>query len=352
MRKRNLAIALVALMSVDLGILPASATPTYTQEFTSPPTNITTATSAASWTSVPTGIANGASTRMNFEPTPGAQTIRVALSLSTASANVNVTGMNCLFPVSSSSASPSLPDGTTLTTIPVSNEVVECELTFAADRTRVAFGLYTLSGQVNSQRGLLFVGRDSDAPSGQDASSPAPAKYAGPEFSGLSGMGIMTGTTGKLEGKRLNEISAIEIGGKAAPFTVTSATELELSLPEGLTPGLYDLVINSSAGKLTHINAIQVRASRQSFSVTTRSNLRISNDQYLEHSLIASMQTPELTRARCIVNASSIASARAQAERLCAIVKASNPNIETTIVEARSTVRNNSVFARVVYGWN
>jgi hypothetical protein len=64
------------------------------------------------------------------------------------------------------------------------------------------------------------------------------------------------------------------------------------------------------------------------------------------------MQTPELTRARCIVNASSIASARVQAERLCAIVKASNPNIETTIVEARSTVRNNSVFGRVVYGWN
>jgi hypothetical protein len=162
----------------------------------------------------------------------------------------------------------------------------------------------------------------------------------------------MTGTTGKLEGKRLNEISAIEIGGKAAPFTVTSATELELSLPAGLTPGLYDLVINSSAGKLTHINAIQVRAPRQSFSVTTRSNLRISNDHYLEHSLIASMQTPELTRARCIVNASSIASARAQAERLCAIVKASNPNIETTIIEPRSDVRNDSVYARVVYGWN
>lgn len=340
-------------MSVGLGILPASATPTYTQEFSSPQTNITTATSAASWTSVPTGIANGASTRMNFEPTPGAQTIRVALSLSTASANVNVTGMDCLFPATStSSVSPSLPDGTTLTTIPVSNEVVECELTFAADRTRVGFGLYTVSGQVTIQSGFLFVGRDSDAPSGQDASAPAPAKYAGPEFAGLSGMGIMTGNTGKLEGKRLNEISSIEIGGKAAPFTVTSATELELSLPEGLTPGLYDLVINSSAGKLTHINAIQVRAPRQSFSVTTRSNLRISNDHYLEHSLIASMQTPELTRARCIVNASSIASARAQAERLCAIVKASNPNIETTIIEPRSDVRNDSVYARVVYGWN
>jgi hypothetical protein len=40
------------------------------------------------------------------------------------------------------------------------------------------------------------------------------------------------------------------------------------------------------------------------------------------------------------------------AESLCARVRAANPNIETVVVEARSTVKNNSVFARVIYGWN
>jgi hypothetical protein len=180
----------------------------------------------------------------------------------------------------------------------------------------------------------------------------APAKYSGPEFSGLAGMGIMSGSTGKLEGKRLNEISSIEIGGKAATFTATSHEELELSLPAGLAPGLYDLVINSSAGKLTHINAIQVRAPKQSFSITTRSTGKISNDQYIEHSLIAAMQIPELNKARCVVNANSIAMARAMANRLCAVVKASNPNIETTVVEPRSSVKGDAVFARVSYGWN
>ena len=187
-------------------------------------------------------------------------------------------------------------------------------------------------------------------PSSQD--TPTPAKYSGPEFSGLSGMGIMTGSTGKLEGKRLNEISSIEIGGKAATFTATSTTELSLSLPEGLAPGLYDLVINSSAGKLTHISAIQVREPKKSFSITTRSTGKISNDQYIEHSLIAAMQIPELNKARCVVNANSIAMARAMANRLCAVVKASNPNIETTIVETRSTVKGDAVYARVSYGWN
>jgi hypothetical protein len=188
--------------------------------------------------------------------------------------------------------------------------------------------------------------------SNSEAETPTPAKYSGPEFSGLAGMGIMTGSTGKLEGKRLNEISSIEIGGKAATFTATSATELELSLPAGLAPGLYDLVTNSSAGKLTHINAIQVREPKKSFSITTRSTGKISNDQYIEHSLIAAMQIPELNKARCVVNANSIAMARAMANRLCAVVKASNPNIETTIVEPRSTVKGDAVFARVIYGWN
>jgi hypothetical protein len=185
-----------------------------------------------------------------------------------------------------------------------------------------------------------------------ETEAPTPAKYSGPEFSGLAGMGIMTGSTGKLEGKRLNEISSIEIGGKAATFNANSTTELELSLPAGLAPGLYDLVINSSAGKLTHINAIQVREPRKSFSITTRSTGKISNDQYIEHSLIASMQIPELNKARCVVNASSMAMAKAMANRLCAVVKASNPNIETTIVEPRSTVKGDAVYARVSYGWN
>lgn len=193
---------------------------------------------------------------------------------------------------------------------------------------------------------------NADGPGGSSAATPTPAKYSGPEFSGLAGMGIMTGSTGKLAGKRLDQISSIEIGGNAATFTATSATELELSLPAGLAPGLYDLVINSSAGKLTHINAIQVREPKQSFSITTRSTGKISEEQYLEHSLIAGMQAPELNKARCIVNASTQAMAEAMAKRLCAIVKASKPNIETTVVVPRSTVRNDTVFARVIYGWN
>jgi hypothetical protein len=179
-----------------------------------------------------------------------------------------------------------------------------------------------------------------------------PAKYAGPEFSGLSAKPVTVGASSVLEGKRLNEVSSITIGGKAATFTATSATELILSLPAGLAPGLYDLVIHSAAGKLTQINAVRVQGPRTSLSVTTISEGRISSEQLHEHALIAAMQQPELTKARCIVNGPNLAQAKAQAERLCALVRASNKNIETTVVESRSTVKNNKVYARVSYGWN
>lgn len=179
----------------------------------------------------------------------------------------------------------------------------------------------------------------------------APAKYSGPEFSGLSGKGIMTGSASRLEGKNLDEISSITIDGKPAIFKLDGDKALDLTLPEDLAPGTYDLVINSSAGKLTHINAIRVREPLKSFSITSRSVGKISEEQYQEHALISAMQVPELNKARCVVNASSLAMAGAQAQRLCALVKAANPNIETTVVEARSTIKNDAVFARVSYGW-
>jgi hypothetical protein len=198
--------------------------------------------------------------------------------------------------------------------------------------------------------GVVYSGGSSGG--SESTAEVAPAKYSGPEFSSLSLKPVMHDSSTTLTGKRLTQVSSIEIGGKAATFTATSDTELTLTPAADLAPGTYDLVINSAAGKLTHMNAVRIQPALRSFSVTTRAENRITEEQYQEHSLIASMQQSELTKARCIVNGPNLAQAKAQAERLCALVKAANPNIETTVVEARSTVRNSAVFARVTYGWN
>lgn len=187
-------------------------------------------------------------------------------------------------------------------------------------------------------------------PAGQGGSRTL-AKYSGPEFSALSSKLVTVGSSSVLEGKRLNEVSSITIGGKSATFSATSATELKLDVPT-LAPGIYDLVIQSAAGKLTHMNAVRVQAPRRSLSITTVAEGRVTQNQFAEHALIASMQPRDLNRVRCIVNGPNLATARAQAEQLCAAVRGANRHIETSIVEPRSTVRDNKVYSRVTYGWN
>ena len=211
-------------------------------------------------------------------------------------------------------------------------------------------GLFFDFSGMTSQVVFLNVGTTgvSNSPSSE---SPAPANYSGPELSGLSSKEIISGTSSRLEGKNLSSVTSIEIGGKPATFKLDGSSALDLTVPAGLAPGLYDLVINSPSGKLTHINAILVREPLRSFSITSRSEGRISEEHYQEHTIVASMQLPELNKARCVVNGPNLAQARAQAARLCALVKAANPNIQATVVEARSTVKGNTVFARVSYGW-
>ena len=336
-----------ALVGFVLALLTpqAHASGTYVQEwYESVASNqVISATSTTSWQSVSSGRVNGPKNRMNFTPTQGTQTVRISLSLD--GGNVNVSNMTCKFRFSGTVGT-TADDGTTIATISASGTTVVCDLTFA---TRTAIGFELNDG--TNQTGFISVSRESGLT--QDSSStPTPAKYAGPEFSSLSLKPVMHGSSTTLTGKRLSQVSSIEIGGKAATFTATSDTELSLTPAADLAPGTYDLVINSAAGKLTHINAVRIQAALRSFSVTTRAENRISEEQYQEHSLIASMQQSELTKARCIVNGPNLAQAKAQAERLCALVKAANPNIETTVIDPRSTVKNNTVFARVTYGWN
>ena len=195
-------------------------------------------------------------------------------------------------------------------------------------------------------------GQNSGQSSAATVAPTEPTKYRGPEFVGLSKMEVSKGGSATIEGKLLDEISTIEINGKAASFSAISETELVLAIPADLTPGNFDLVINSSAGKLTHLDAIRVKEPREGKSFTTKSSSELTPETIAEHIAFASNQASYINRIRCTVNSSDLAEARKQAVSLCAKIVASNPRIVTSIVEAKSTIRSNHVFARVSYGWN
>ena len=354
--KRVLSAALVTLFTFSLSGPALASAPAYESRLSVSVSTSETGSGASRVVTYVMGVSDTSASLLNFQgASPTGSQVKlfgaILVACNSARSLTNESGWNgsvsdCNL-VNSSEGTQGAGSGASIT-YTVGHNATNLQVIESAAFVTVAFNFE----DANGTRLTVYSNATASSPSSANSETPTPAKYSGPEFSGLSGMGIMTGSTGKLEGKRLDQISSIEIGGEAATFTATSATELELSVPADLAPGLYDLVINSSAGKLTHINAIQVREPKQSFSITTRSTGKISEEQYLEHSLIAAMQAPELNKARCIVNASTQAMAEAMANRLCAIVKASNPNIETTVVVPRSTVKNDTVYARVIYGWN
>lgn len=179
---------------------------------------------------------------------------------------------------------------------------------------------------------------------------PNPTKYEGPEFIGLSGKSVALNSKPKLTGKKLDQISSLKIGETAVSFSAT-ADSLALNIPAGLAPGLYDLVIESASGKLTHLDAIRVREPLKAFSLTTKSKGRIAQDQLLEHFYISQLQDPDLNKVRCVVNSKSPNQALIDARRLCSLVRGGNSSITETVIEAKSTVKGDVSYARVVYGW-
>jgi hypothetical protein len=355
--KRVLSASLVALITCSLGGPALASAPAYESRLSTSVSSSETGSGASRVVTYVFGVSDTSASLLNFntQSSPTGSQVKlfgaILVACNSARSLTSESGWNgsvsdCQF-INSSENTVGSGSGASVT-YTIGHNATNLQVIESSPFVTVAFNFEDANGTRLTMYSILQGSSTSPASS----ETPTPAKYSGPEFSGLSAKGIMAGTSPRLEGKNLDEISSIEIGGKAATFTLDGDKALDLTLPEGLAPGLYDLVINSPSGKLTHINAIQVREPRRAFSITTRSEGRISEAQYQEHAIISSMQIPELNKARCIVNGPNLAQAKAQAERLCALVAAANPNIETTVVEARSTVRNSAVFARVTYGWN
>ena len=91
-----------------------------------------------------------------------------------------------------------------------------------------------------------------------------PAPYTGPLISSVnsaaSRLTIASGDQVTVSGERLSTVSKVTIDGKEAVLSSSTATGFSFIAPEGLTPGTYDLVIYSSIGNLTYLDAFVVTA--------------------------------------------------------------------------------------------
>ena len=92
------------------------------------------------------------------------------------------------------------------------------------------------------------------------ATPPTPAPYAGALPTGYSNTTPSIGDEVVVSGLRLNLVTSCSIDGVAAEITEHSADSFTIVIPAGLQPGLKDLVISSSAGKLTAQGAFTVES--------------------------------------------------------------------------------------------
>jgi uncharacterized repeat protein (TIGR02059 family) len=180
--------------------------------------------------------------------------------------------------------------------------------------------------------------------------SAAPIKYSGPEFSELSLKPALAGSSATLEGRKLDQISSVTIGGKAAVLSNATDKSVNIGLPAGLAPGVYDLVVNTANhGKLTHMNAIRVREVLPATSLTIKGSGVLTGEEFKKLTAFSRTQNPDMDTVTCIVNSNSEGKSFMQARALCDRISATNLNIKNTKFEARSTVEGSASFARVVF---
>lgn len=174
----------------------------------------------------------------------------------------------------------------------------------------------------------------------------------GPKIPSLPGKNLFPNNVLKLTGTKLDKITDLSIGGFSADFKVFSAEEAEVRIPSVLKPGNYDLVaLTAYLGKFTFIEAIQIRPPLKSISVTTVGKSIVGELGSKLHVRVAQGRDKMLNKARCIVNSSSLAKSTSEAEKLCARLKATNPELLVSVIEPRASASGSKVTARVVWGW-
>jgi hypothetical protein len=84
--------------------------------------------------------------------------------------------------------------------------------------------------------------------------------FGGPKIASFVKAAAASAPSNQLQfvGKRMNKVTSASVGGVKATFTATRST-LSISVPEGLAPGIYNLVLESTDGRLTIMRFVTVR---------------------------------------------------------------------------------------------
>jgi hypothetical protein len=193
-------------------------------------------------------------------------------------------------------------------------------------------------------------GGSSSQGSGSGSSSrTALAKYEGPEILAVDALRpVVSGGMLSFSGKNLSVVTSATIGSVAATLSYDSATGLTVVTPAALAPGKYDLVMQSSHGKLTVINAVSIKAPTPTSNIGFRSDAQhLSEKQVLDLVAFNKTLSADYEKVRCIVNAADEKTAKRIADLVCAQVARGEARNVEVIKDIRNTYSGNGFWVRV-----
>ena len=273
------------------------------------------------------------------------------------SAPVNLSSAECGFPGI-------VPSGVTLETLSRYAGSLNCKVTYSNfspnEGREFQIGIRTGSNWIDGQYGTVRVrasavasigGGGGGGGGGGSAQTPRPAsaQYEGPEILAVDVIRpIVSGGKLTFTGKNLSAVTSATIGDKAASLSFDAKSGLTIGTPAGLAPGKYDLVMQSSFGKLTHLNAVTIKAPTPTRSINFK-----GSGEYLDEAQVSELVAfnaslnPDYEKVRCIVNAADAEVAKAIAIRVCAhVVRGEARNVEA-IQDVRSTFKGSGFWVRV-----
>jgi len=193
---------------------------------------------------------------------------------------------------------------------------------------------------------VLGVSGGSSTPSSTIAS---PSVYSGPQILAIENpRPIIAGGSLVFTGRGLESVTQATIGAKTASLSFDAKTGLTIGTPDGLAPGKYDLVMQSSFGKLTHINAVTIKSPTPTKALAFK-----GSGEYLDEAQVSSLVAfnaglnVDYEKVRCIVNAADAEVAKSIAIRVCAhVARGVARNVEV-IQDVRSNFQGSGFWVRV-----
>lgn len=341
-----LAIAIVAI-STTLGASSALATSNLITQSDGTRVQIS-SNSSSSW-EVATNFNNFDA--MRFLATSYPATVVINMQAVWNASTVNTSVYDCYFYNGQSASWVTSSSGLTISKVGADSSSISCAVTATAPiQGEFEIGSARTTGNFGRVRFMFPTPSSGGSGGSAPASRPASTtKYSGPEILAVDTFRpILSGGKLTFTGKNLSVVSSATIGSLAASLSYDATAGLTIGTPAGLSPGKYDLVMQSSYGKLTHINAVTIKAPTPTQTIGFK-----GEGEYLNEAQVAqlvefnSSLNADYEKVRCIVNAADAEIARAIAVRVCAHVARGEARNVEVIQDVRSTYQGSGFWVRV-----